>query len=149
MHNKEGHHDIHNVQADLGVRDKGSIIISTRNPAYEAPPNAQFPTSPQFPEDIMKEFRSRRWMPTQPSHIDHASTQFLMVGEESGVEKALEPQDEDKKAGKEDPMEELEKLQDEDTRRMEGLGEDDTAAIFADLKAEHESYPKEPTFGKA
>lgn len=81
-------------------------------------------------------------MPTQPRHLDYVGTQFLMVGESSGVEKALELQEEDVKEGKEEPEEEMERLEEEDAERLEGLGEDDAGRIYADLQVDAKEYPK-------
>ena len=38
------------VQKDLGLREKGSFIISTKNPEYPGPANAQLPNPPKFPK---------------------------------------------------------------------------------------------------
>ncbi|KAI8945507.1 hypothetical protein F4801DRAFT_597836 [Xylaria longipes] len=135
------------VQTELGLREKGSFIVSTRNPEYEAPRGTALPKGPDYPKEIQDEFRSRRWAPSQPHHLDHVNTQFLLIGESSGIAKATEPQEEDEKGGKEDPEEELEKLEDEDTHRMESLKGDDSGALFADLGALAKDYPKlETTF---
>ncbi|KAI8633661.1 hypothetical protein F5Y19DRAFT_414417 [Xylariaceae sp. FL1651] len=130
------------VQAELGLREKGSFIISTRNPQYDAPRGTALPQGADYPKDVQDEFRALRWMPTQPHHLDYVNTQFLLIGESSGITKATEPQKEDEKEGKEKPIEELEKLEDEDTHRMEQLKGDDSAAIFADLHARAKDYPK-------
>jgi hypothetical protein len=81
-------------------------------------------------------------MGTQPKHLDYVNTQILLVGESSGVKKALEPQKEDEKDGVEEPAEEMEKLEEEDLERMKALSEDDTGRIFADLEAHAKVYPK-------
>lgn len=65
-----------------------------------------------------------------------------MVGESSGVKKALWPQEEDQKEGKEEPAEEMEKLEDENAQRMKALSKDDSGRIFADLQAQAGEYPK-------
>ncbi|KAH9907039.1 hypothetical protein F4778DRAFT_724447 [Xylariomycetidae sp. FL2044] len=130
------------VQSELGLREKGSFILSTRNPSYEAPKGTALPQGPDYPKEVLEEFRALRWMPTQPKHLDYVNTQFLLVGESSGIQKATEPQKDDEKEGKEKPLEELEKLEDEDTHRMEHLKGDDSTAIFADLGAQAEDYPK-------
>jgi hypothetical protein len=91
---------------------------------------------------IKDEFRSLRWTGTNPKHLDVVNTQFLLVGESSGLDKATEPQKQDEKEGKEEPLEEMEKLEDEDTRRMEHLKGDESAAIFADLEVNAKDYPK-------
>ncbi|KAI0455911.1 hypothetical protein F5B21DRAFT_177445 [Xylaria acuta] len=130
------------VQTELGLREKGSFIISTRNPEYEAPRGTALPKSPNYPKEVQYEFRSRRWAPSQPHHLDHVNTQFLLIGESSGIAKATELQKEDEEEGKENPKEELEKLEDEDTHRMESLEDDDSGAIFADLGALAKDYPE-------
>lgn len=81
-------------------------------------------------------------MGTLPKHLV-PNAQFLLIGESSGLVKATEPNEKDKKADdKEEPIEELEKLEDEDTERMENLGKDDSDAIFTDLEASAKDYPK-------
>lgn len=98
-------------------------------------------------DSVLEEFGSRRWVPTQPKHLDFVNTQFLLVGQSSGVEKALRPQESDQKEGRAEPADELEKLEDEDVQRMKELGEDDSGRIFADLQVRAEDYPKlETTF---
>ncbi|KAI2638699.1 hypothetical protein GGS26DRAFT_542621 [Hypomontagnella submonticulosa] len=133
--------DLGEVQKEIGLKEKGSFIISTRNPQYEAPKGTALPQGPDYPKEVMDEFRALRWLPTQPKHLDFPNTQFLLVGESSGIKKATEPQ-KDQEEGQEKPVEELEKLEDEDTHRMEGLQGDDSAAIFADLHARAKDYPK-------
>ncbi|EAQ89453.1 hypothetical protein CHGG_06072 [Chaetomium globosum CBS 148.51] len=91
---------------------------------------------------LLEEFRSLRWVPTQPKHLDYENAQFLLVGESSGTEKALAPQEEDEKEGKAEPAEEMEELEEEDAKRMKGLGKDDSDRIFADLQADAGDYPE-------
>ncbi|KAI1371169.1 hypothetical protein F4677DRAFT_436556 [Hypoxylon crocopeplum] len=129
------------VQKEIGLKEKGSFIVSTRNPQYEAPKGTALPQGPEYPKEVMDEFRSLRWIGTQPKHLDFANTQFLLIGESSGIRKATEPQ-KDQKEEQEKPIEELEKLEDEDTHRMGSLQGDDSAAIFADLHARAKDYPK-------
>jgi hypothetical protein len=81
-------------------------------------------------------------MPTRPHHLDHAKAQFLLVGESSGLDKAMEPQKKAQKDADEEPLDELEKLEDEDARRMQALEGDDSDAIFADLQGRAEDYPR-------
>ncbi|ORY67529.1 uncharacterized protein BCR38DRAFT_483145 [Pseudomassariella vexata] len=130
------------VQKEIGLRERGGFILSTRNPGYEAPANARLPQGPDYPQEVKEEFRALRWMPTQPKHLDYVNTQFLLIGESSGLAKATEPQKKDIKEGKDEPLEEMEKLEDEDTHRMQDLKGDDSAAIFADLEAKAKYYPK-------
>ncbi|KAI1758929.1 hypothetical protein GGR53DRAFT_192013 [Hypoxylon sp. FL1150] len=133
--------DLGEVQKEIGLKEQGSFIISTRNPQYEAPKGTALPEGPGYPQDVLDGFRALRWTATEPKHLDYPNTQFLLIGESSGLEKATEPQKEQKK-DQEKPIEELEKLEDEDTHRMEGLQGDDSAAIFADLHARAQDYPK-------
>ncbi|KAK5656438.1 hypothetical protein OQA88_4819 [Cercophora sp. LCS_1] len=130
------------VQKEIGLKEKGSFIISTKNPGYPSPPNARLPKGPEYPKEILEEFRSLRWLPTKPMHLDYANAQILMIGESSGIEKALEPQKEDQQKGVEDPAEEMEKLEEEDCRRMKGLSKDDSTRIFSDLEVNAKDYPK-------
>ncbi|KAI6090681.1 hypothetical protein F4821DRAFT_255915 [Hypoxylon rubiginosum] len=133
--------DLGEVQKEIGLKEKGSFIISTRNPQYEAPKGTALPQGPDYPKEVFDGFRALRWTATEPKHLDYPNTQFLLIGESSGLEKATEPQ-KDQKEDQEKPIEELEKLEDEDTHRMEGLQGDDSAAIFADLHARAKEYPK-------
>lgn len=81
-------------------------------------------------------------MGTLPKHLV-PNAQFLLVGESSGLDKAMQPDKKDEKSqDKEQPIEEMEKLEDEDTERMEHLGKDASDAIFADLGAQAKGYPK-------
>ncbi|KAK6950580.1 hypothetical protein Daesc_007103 [Daldinia eschscholtzii] len=129
------------VQKEIGLKENGSFIISTRNPQYEPPKGTALPQAPEYPKGVQDGFRSLRWVATQPEHLDYVNTQFLLVGESSGIQKAAEPQ-KDQKDGQEDPIEELEKLEDEDTHRMKSLQGDDSDAIFKDLHVHAQDYPK-------
>ncbi|KKY26915.1 hypothetical protein UCRPC4_g01381 [Phaeomoniella chlamydospora] len=128
------------VQKEIGLQERGSFIISTKNPDYPGPANAQLPQGPDYPSEIKQEFRSLRWMPTKPHHLDYSATQFLLIGESSGLSKATEPQKEDQYQS--EPLEEMEKLEDEDTHRMQDLKGDDSEVIFKDLEARAKDYNK-------
>lgn len=41
------------VQKDLGVKEQGSFIISTKNPKYPGPAAAQLPKGPEFPKEYV------------------------------------------------------------------------------------------------
>ena len=61
-------------------------------------------------------------MPLQPKFLDHANAQILLIGHQEGaLEKVadLEPKGEDE--GKDKPLDEMEKLEDEDQIRIEHL----------------------------
>ncbi|WZH42362.1 hypothetical protein QYS62_003354 [Fusarium acuminatum] len=130
------------VQKELGLKEKGSFILSTKNPQFPGPQNAQLPETPDFPKEIIDEFRSLRWLPSKPAHFDYVNTQILLIGDSSGIENAVEPQKKDQKNGKEDPETVLEHLEDDDVKRMKHLAEDQSAAIYADLHAQAKDYPK-------
>ncbi|KAG9251183.1 uncharacterized protein F5Z01DRAFT_298705 [Emericellopsis atlantica] len=129
-------------QKDLGLKSQGSFIISTRNPETSPPAGAQIPEGPEFPKEVQEEFRNLRWLPTQPKHFDYVNAQVLLIGETSGIQKATEPQKEDQKHHKEEPLEALEHLEEEDLNRMKGLPGDQSSSIFADLEARAKDYPK-------
>ena len=61
-------------------------------------------------------------MPPQPKHLDYENAQMLLIGhKDNALEKATEPQSEDQKHGKDEPKEEIEKLEGEDELRVEHL----------------------------
>lgn len=109
------------VQNDLGLRQQGSFILSVKNPKAPGPANADIGKDPGYSQELQNEFRSLRWAPLKPDHLNYEGCQFLMVGEgEKGLEKATEPQEGDEKK-EETPKEELKKLEDEDEIRVEHL----------------------------
>ncbi|KAL0944707.1 uncharacterized protein CTRU02_202594 [Colletotrichum truncatum] len=130
------------VQEDLGLKEQGSFILSTKNPKFPGPANARLPEGPEFSEKIQEEFRDLRWMPSKPEHLDFPNAQILLIGESSGLKKATEPRKKDIKEGNEEPKDVLEEIEDEDTQRMQNLADDDSSAIFADLQARAKDYPK-------
>ncbi|KAK0716896.1 hypothetical protein B0T26DRAFT_645376 [Lasiosphaeria miniovina] len=131
------------AQTTMGLKSQDSFLLSTKNPEYPVPANTRLPETPNFPKEVQEEFRSLRWMPTQPKHLDYANTQFLLLGKSSVTDKALEPQGDDGEAGAEKPADELEKLEAEDEERMAaGLDGDDASRVFADLQAQAGDYPK-------
>ncbi|KAK2075113.1 hypothetical protein P8C59_009266 [Phyllachora maydis] len=67
------------VQMEIGLKEKGSFVLSTKNPEAEAPPGTSLPKGAEYPSKIMEEFRSLRWLPTQPKHLDYAYAQFLLI----------------------------------------------------------------------
>ena len=67
-------------------------------------------------------------MPLQPRLLDYVNTQFLLIGHGGdGLGKATQPQGE----GEEGMIEEMERLEGEDRRRVRGLGGGE--AVFVDL----------------
>lgn len=103
------------IQKDIGIKEKGSYVVTVKNPTISAPGNVGLPKGAEYPEKIMKNFRNLRWMPLEPELLDYENTQFLVIGEGMGnFEKATEAQQKDENDGKkETPDEEVEKLEDE------------------------------------
>ncbi|KZF21800.1 hypothetical protein L228DRAFT_283929 [Xylona heveae TC161] len=136
--------DVEKVQKDLGLRQKGSFIASVRNPQYPSPPNAQLPQAPEFPKEVLEEFRSLRWAGLQPKFLNYANSQILFIGESQGeIGKAgeKEPNEEDK--DKEAPIEEMEKLENEDEIRTKHLKGDES--VFVDLGISAKEYSGVPS----
>ncbi|KAI1653821.1 hypothetical protein F4813DRAFT_382971 [Daldinia decipiens] len=117
--------DLGEVQKEIGLMEKGSFIISTRNPQYEPPKGTALPRASEYSKELQDRFRALRWIATQPKHLDYVDTQVLLIGESSGIQKATEPQ-KGRKDGQEDPS----------------LPGDDSAAIFGDLHVRAQDYPK-------
>lgn len=109
------------VQNDIGLKERGSFVISTKNPQTPSPPNANIGRSPEYSQEILDEFRSLRWMPTQPKHLDYVNAQILLIGESGGLDKATQVQPEDEKKDTDTPLEEMEKLEGEDEIRVKHL----------------------------
>lgn len=108
------------VQKDLGLNEKGSYVLSVKNPTASGPANATLENGAEYPEHIMKKFRGLRWMPLEPELLDYVNTQFLIIGEGLGdTGRAREEQAKDKKdENKETPEEELERLDEEVSRTL-------------------------------
>ncbi|CZT00173.1 uncharacterized protein RCO7_08402 [Rhynchosporium graminicola] len=128
------------VQKELGLNEKGSFVVSAKNPNAPGPANATLDNPADYPEEIQKKFRDLRWMPLEPALLAYQNTQFLLIGEGMGdVDNAVQ---EMKKDAKDDekvkPVEELEKLEEEDHDRVEHLEGDDP--IFADLGLSSKEY---------
>jgi hypothetical protein len=110
------------VQDDLGIREKGSFLISLKNPTRKGPANATLDKKPDYPQEFIDDFRGLAWMPIHKSeYLDYPNAQLLLIGEKS-IDKAVEAPEKDKKDdNKESAEEELEKLEDEDQIRIEHL----------------------------
>jgi len=111
------------VQEEIGLMSQGSFALSVKNPMQPGPANANLPHGPEFPKEIIEEFRNLRWMPLQPKHLDYANTQFLLIGSgHGGFGHAVDASAKDEKnAQKITALEEMEKLEAEDEHRVEGL----------------------------
>lgn len=85
----------------------------------------------------MNDFQSLRWIPTQPRHLDHANTQFLLIGHTSGIQEAFKPDTkgaakenmpaEDEVTIKEEPLEGEEDL-------MYDIKEDEVSDVLLNLE---------------
>ncbi|CAK7200900.1 hypothetical protein SEUCBS139899_003599 [Sporothrix eucalyptigena] len=132
------------VQDQLGLTNKqGCFIVSTKNPAYPMPGGGKMVGGgPNYPEEIKESFRSLRWAPLQPEHIDYANSHLLLIGESKGTNSILT----DDRAGRELSAE-LEELADEDIDRMRRLGSTEAEAVFASLHAKSQAGGQ-PELGK-
>lgn len=71
---------------------------------------------------LLDEFRGLRWMPLQPKYLDFENTQILLIGHKEGaLEKAADQQNQNEGEGKDQPVEEMEKLEHEDELRVAHL----------------------------
>lgn len=119
------------VQKDIGLKERGSFIISTKNPETPAPAGASLPKGPEYPKEILEEFCGLRWTPTQPKHLEFANAQILMIGESHGIDNATKIQPEDEKKDKDTPLEEIEKLEGEDEIRVRHLNGEFVSLCFS------------------
>ncbi|RDA95900.1 hypothetical protein CP533_5203 [Ophiocordyceps camponoti-saundersi (nom. inval.)] len=130
------------VQSELGFKDQGSFVLSTKNPKQDGPARAQLPEVADYPDEIQDEFKSLRWLPTKPEHLNYVNAQVLLIGDSSGLDKAVEPEKKEQEKDKAEPMEVLTRLEEEDLGRMRQLPGGESDSIFADLKARAKDYPK-------
>jgi len=117
-----------------------SFVVSAKNPNAPGPANATLDNPASYPEDIQKKFRNLRWMPLEPELLKYQNTQFLLIGEGIGeMGNAVQEMSEDAKDDtKETPIEEIQKLEEEDHDRVEHLKGDDP--VFADLGLSSKEY---------
>ncbi|KAI4168017.1 MAG: hypothetical protein LQ343_006724 [Gyalolechia ehrenbergii] len=114
--------EINDVQEGVSLRQRGSYVTSAKNPETSAPAGANLPKGAEYPKEVLDEFRGRGWMPLEPKLLDFENTQFLIIGHnEESLEKATVPQPDDEKKDKEEPKEEMEKLEHEDDQRVQHL----------------------------
>jgi len=147
--------EIGQVQQDVGLAEKGSFVISVKNPESGTGNGAaQLQNSAQYPQEIIEEFAGRAWGPAKPKHIDYEGAAVLLIGE--SFDQVVAAEEDKGKDALETPQEELEKLENEDELRVENLkgeqhccfppakanilaGDD---SIFADLGISSKDYPK-------
>ena len=106
------------IQTELGLNEKGSYVLSVKNPNAPGPANATLDDPAEYPEEIQKKFRNLRWMPLEPELLEYEHTQFLIIGEGLGeLGKAMEEQSKDKRdEHKVKPVKEMERLEEEVSR---------------------------------
>jgi hypothetical protein len=112
------------VQDDLGLREKGSFVVSLKNPTRKGPANATLDKKPDYPQEFIDDFRGLAWMPIHKAeYLNYPNAQLLLIGEsQDKFSKAVEASEKDKKDdNKGSAEEELEKLEDEDQIRIEHL----------------------------
>lgn len=127
------------VQREVGLAERGSFVVSAKNPKFPGPAQGQLPKAPEFPKEVLGEFGSLRWSAAKPKMFDYVNAQFLLIGtHDDDLSKANKVQEEDEQAGKEEPKEEIEKLEAEDEIRVEKLSGDH--AVFEDLRMSRKDY---------
>ncbi|CAK7272925.1 hypothetical protein SEPCBS57363_005393 [Sporothrix epigloea] len=124
------------VQKQLGLTNqRGSFIVSAKNPAFPMPGGAKMVGGgPRYPKEIQDSFRSLRWVPLRPEHIDYANSHVLLIGESKGTDSIFT----DDRVGRELSAE-VEELADEDIDRMRRLGSTEAEAVFASLHAKDQA----------
>ncbi|KAJ9611123.1 hypothetical protein H2200_004306 [Cladophialophora chaetospira] len=109
------------VQADFGLKQRGSFVASVKNP--DQPPTAgaqqNVPPGPKYPQEIIDEFRGLRWKPLEPKYLDYDQASFLIIGEDYA--KATEQRPKDERENNAPPEQEMEKLEGEDEIRVKHL----------------------------
>ncbi|KAI2088823.1 hypothetical protein LOZ36_002052 [Ophidiomyces ophidiicola] len=128
------------VQRDLGLKKKGSMIVSSKSPKFAGPASARLPKEPDYPQDILDDMRNLRWVPLEPRFLDYPNAQFLMIGEAQGKGGLTE---EDQSREKELAGEELELLEHENELRASPLRDDHI--IFQDLGLSSKEFSSMPT----
>lgn len=121
------------VQNDLGLREKGSFVISLKNPTRKGPANATLDEKPDYPQKFIDDFRGLAWMPIHKAeYLDYPNAQILLIGEgQDEFGKAVEAPEKDKKDdSKESAEEELEKLENEDQIRIGHLHGEFNSAFY-------------------
>ncbi|QUC17351.1 uncharacterized protein UV8b_01592 [Ustilaginoidea virens] len=129
------------LQRAVGLKPRGSLLISSKNPEFKGPASARLPAGPDFPKEVLAKFRSLRWAPTQPEFLDYPRAQVLLIGDKTPLGKEVEEGTGDADADADDAVGALDELEDYDVRRMRHLSEDESEAIYRDLHSQASSLP--------
>lgn len=129
------------VQEELGLRPRGSFAVSVKNPERPGPQSTRLPQGPEFPKEIIEEFRGLAWAKLKPEYLDYPNCQILLIGED--VDSAKKTDTKGKTQDTATPREEVEKLEHEDELRVEHLDGNDT--VFLDLDISKSEYSEVPT----
>ncbi|KID94736.1 BTB domain transcription factor, partial [Metarhizium majus ARSEF 297] len=130
-------HELGELQHALRFNDKGSFIISSKNPTYKGPSFAQLPKGPEYPQSVLDKFGDLRWVGAQPEFMDYPRAQILLIGHKTGLGKGGK-----KIEHGEDPVETLSRLEKDDVDRMQHLSPDESDAIYADLYNRKMAHPE-------
>ena len=124
--------EIGEVQKDVGLAEKGSFVLSVKNPESPSPNTNALPQTAEYPKEIIEEFHGRGWLAAQPKHLNYTNASFLLIGENFETSDNLDPKPkEENDDTKKTPQEELEKLENEDELRIEHLkGNGSTSRLF-------------------
>lgn len=112
------------VQRELAIEEKGSYVVTVKNPEAPSPPRAGLrgEQKAELLKRLRERFRGRRFAELTPDFLDREGTELVWIG------------------AKRTPEEELDiELDARDQREAE-------TAIFEDLKLERDQHPLEPLF---
>jgi uroporphyrinogen-III synthase len=125
------------VQRDLGICERGSFVLSFKNPKIGGPAHARLGKEPKLPGDLSAKFRGRRWMPVDEARVlDYENVQLLLIGEGQGeLRGAVETESNREESVKA----ELEELEEEEEHRVQDMDGEDS--IFKDLRISKDVYP--------
>jgi hypothetical protein len=70
---------------------------------------------------VLEKFRDLRWVPLQPEFMNYPNAQFLMIGEAQNQLGKAASSEGGKQPHEQEPGQELEKLEDENERRVDAL----------------------------
>jgi hypothetical protein len=81
------------VQREFNIDAEGSYIISVKNPLKPSPRRAGLPREEKaaLPQSQQARFRGRRFIdPDPPDLLDHAGTEFMLIGARANPEEELD-----------------------------------------------------------